>query len=394
MLNAMTADSHPRQISRPNSTSSSSTVRRAASLSSQPGSRSGRSKAYNANSAADPLIPGTTPVTSSRSEGRHRKRPSEAHYRSSSTNGAQDDLANGHRWSQSTTSSKNSVTSGGPGQKRRNSFSRRLSISNSSTFGFAKPFTIPDSPPQRNVLTKSRTSPGKVSQSKSSRAKSAGPRTKIDAALPKIPRNPSSSSQAVLTLDTTPVLTPSTFTSISSDYFGISGDQVIDDSQWKPKYLSSRTPIHIAAATVTIPANTPSEPLEDREQVIRGHSRHRGHNTKGSDDTEAGSSISSTRSGAERGRKHKSPTQKTMLSRALQKANTAVLLDNAQNFEGAIDAYADACHLLQQVMQGSTGGEDRKKLEAIVGAALAICGWNTDFNSGILTQTESTNCRL
>jgi MIT (microtubule interacting and transport) domain len=68
----------------------------------------------------------------------------------------------------------------------------------------------------------------------------------------------------------------------------------------------------------------------------------------------------------ERGRKHKSLSQKTMLSRALQKANTAVLLDNAQNFEGAMDAYAEACHLLQQVMDGSTGDEDKKKLEAIV----------------------------
>ncbi|KAK8153088.1 hypothetical protein IWX90DRAFT_80872 [Phyllosticta citrichinensis] len=57
--------------------------------------------------------------------------------------------------------------------------------------------------------------------------------------------------------------------------------------------------------------------------------------------------------------------KKTMLSRALQKANTAVLLDNAQNFEGAMEAYADACKLLSQVMRRSTGEEDRKKLEAI-----------------------------
>ena len=55
-----------------------------------------------------------------------------------------------------------------------------------------------------------------------------------------------------------------------------------------------------------------------------------------------------------------------MLSRALQKANTAVLLDNAQNFEGAMAAYADACQLLQQIMHGRTGSEDKKKLEAIV----------------------------
>jgi hypothetical protein len=58
--------------------------------------------------------------------------------------------------------------------------------------------------------------------------------------------------------------------------------------------------------------------------------------------------------------------KKTMLSKALQKAHTAVLLDNAQNFEGAIEAYGDACKLLQQVLIRSSGEEDRRKLDAIV----------------------------
>jgi hypothetical protein len=55
-----------------------------------------------------------------------------------------------------------------------------------------------------------------------------------------------------------------------------------------------------------------------------------------------------------------------MLSRALQKANAAVLLDNAQNFDGAMQAYSEACSLLQQVMLRSTGDDDKRKLEAIV----------------------------
>jgi hypothetical protein len=55
-----------------------------------------------------------------------------------------------------------------------------------------------------------------------------------------------------------------------------------------------------------------------------------------------------------------------MLSKALQKANHAVVLDNAQNFEGAVEAYNDACELLQQVMLRSSGEDDRRKLEAIV----------------------------
>ncbi|KAI2824393.1 hypothetical protein CBS63078_7328 [Aspergillus niger] len=55
-----------------------------------------------------------------------------------------------------------------------------------------------------------------------------------------------------------------------------------------------------------------------------------------------------------------------MLSKALQKANTAVLLDNAANFEGAMEAYNDACQLLHLVMLRSDGGEDEKqKLQEI-----------------------------
>jgi hypothetical protein len=66
-------------------------------------------------------------------------------------------------------------------------------------------------------------------------------------------------------------------------------------------------------------------------------------------------------------RRKKGHSQKAMLSKALQKANTAVLLDNAANFEGAMEAYNDACQLLQLVMLRSNGGEDEKmKLQEIV----------------------------
>ncbi|KLJ11152.1 hypothetical protein EMPG_13556 [Blastomyces silverae] len=64
-------------------------------------------------------------------------------------------------------------------------------------------------------------------------------------------------------------------------------------------------------------------------------------------------------------REIRGPSQKTMLSKALQKANAAVLLDNATNYEGAIDAYNDACQLLQHVMHHSGGHEEKQKLEEI-----------------------------
>lgn len=62
-----------------------------------------------------------------------------------------------------------------------------------------------------------------------------------------------------------------------------------------------------------------------------------------------------------------------MLSKALQKANTAVQLDNAQNTEGARSAYSEACVLLQQVLLRTAGEEDRKKLEAIVRLLFSLC---------------------
>lgn len=78
-------------------------------------------------------------------------------------------------------------------------------------------------------------------------------------------------------------------------------------------------------------------------------------------------------------RRRRGHSQKTMLSKALQKANTAVLLDNAANFEGAMDAYSDACQLLQLVMLRSNGGKDEKlKLQEIVSlqqiSTLQACG--------------------
>ncbi|KAG6363542.1 hypothetical protein INS49_008643 [Diaporthe citri] len=57
--------------------------------------------------------------------------------------------------------------------------------------------------------------------------------------------------------------------------------------------------------------------------------------------------------------------RKAMLSKALARANVAVELDNAQNFQGARSAYREACDLLHQVLLRMTSDEDKKKLEAI-----------------------------
>lgn len=86
----------------------------------------------------------------------------------------------------------------------------------------------------------------------------------------------------------------------------------------------------------------------------RGHARRR--SSKGSGDVDKNKAA-------------KPPSQKAMLSRALQKANTAVQLDNAQNLEGARQAYSEACELLQQVLRRTSTEEDKRKLEAIVSSS-------------------------
>ncbi|KAG6013740.1 hypothetical protein E4U54_006382 [Claviceps lovelessii] len=93
------------------------------------------------------------------------------------------------------------------------------------------------------------------------------------------------------------------------------------------------------------------EEAKDPYAPLHGHSRRR--SARGSVDL------------ANKSRGAKPPSQKVMLSRALQMANTAVQLDNAQNFEGARRSYVEACDLLKQVLLKTTADDDRKKLDAI-----------------------------
>jgi hypothetical protein len=117
------------------------------------------------------------------------------------------------------------------------------------------------------------------------------------------------------------------------------------------------------SSTYTTKSHQSNNPSKRQRQEVgkspaQGHSRSR---------SQAGKSSSGTQSSDKsKDRINKQPSQKAMLSVALQKANTAVLLDNAQNFEGAVQAYAEACDLLQQVMMRSSGDEDKRKLDAIV----------------------------
>lgn len=108
----------------------------------------------------------------------------------------------------------------------------------------------------------------------------------------------------------------------------------------------------LAGRFPNMPHNPPLDPLAGS-----GYPHRRTHVAKGGGDAIV--------SGKTKDRA-KPPSQKTMLSRALQRAKTAVQLDNAQNFEGARESYAEACQLLAQVLSRTSTEEDRQKLEAIV----------------------------
>ena len=382
---------HQRQPSRSNSLSSSSviTVQRAASL-----TRIGtRLPPVSTLRSQSPIEYDLGPATfrSNRTLSPDAYRRSSAIYTHPDTaTGIREGVGNLNRWSQSTSSSKSSATNNG-----RSSFSRRLSGTFGTFSGFASSQSLP---PHRIVLAKSRTPPASSSGvalkelPPAPTTLSRPPVITIPSLSSAVDAADSSSTVAAVTPATTNLLTPSTYPSGGVDYFG---------EKWKgrspPKRrvsvqrpTAARSPIGqlspsnrdiwtrsseslrpttltdtaVSSKAVQIPSPTAHR---IRDQASRTHHSHnRGEAGKGSGGTGDESSGSSARSDQDRGRRRKPPSQKAMLSKALQKANHAVLLDNAQNFEGAMDAYGDACALLQQVMRRSSGDDDRRKLEAIV----------------------------
>jgi hypothetical protein len=151
------------------------------------------------------------------------------------------------------------------------------------------------------------------------------------------------------------LVTPSTHSSYAQDYFG-----------------GSASPSHHAKDERPSAVRTTTEPALNYSRMPRPEalqeSAHRRRQSEMYDSERSGTAMSNTNSIGERRPRTREKTEKdkkAMLSKALQKANTAVLLDNAQNFEAALEAYSDACRLLQQVMDRSSGAEDKRKLDAI-----------------------------
>lgn len=349
--------SHLQRPARSNSISSSvATVQQATSHSSDIGFRS--SPTAVAPGSVDPAggsnaaSPTALDVVSSTSSTRHD--------RSSSVNSISEGLRSINRWSQSTVSS---LPSPRPGNQHCDDLSSWTSLGGPS---------LPNGSlsPVRHIVNYPQTSQIKgnpnTSFRKSSERLAVRSSTDLLETLTAESESTTSPSPLRAASDAHPAPASSVFetSSVTTPYRSAPSGSVSrrEDGHGLPSVFDRLDPesdvsnLGISSKTSTgQPFRT--NKMEDSSQFIFSEQA-----SSATDDIVDASSASSPR-----GRRQRRPSQKAMLSKALQKANTAVLLDNAANFEGAIEAYSDACDLLQMVMLRSRGGDDEKiKLKEIV----------------------------
>lgn len=281
-----------------------------------------------------------------------RRRHSKSHSRSSSLGGLSDGFRNLNRWSISTASSRAS----NPASATAKRFSRRMSIDSTALFSQSS-----SASPRR--LHKSRPSTAGGSPEDTRHHYQQQPSVPPLTSLPPIVQLPSLSQDdlvgaALSGRDPKPDRTtifPGPGAESENGTFWDDSSRIGETS-----YLSTsarNTPDSaLPTSSFSRDANMP-HPEDGPAHREKGHSRSRSQGLKSSTD-----STSSQRNPS----RSKQPSQKAMLSKALQKANTAVQLDNAQNFQGARSSYREACDLLHQVLMRTAGDEDKKKLEAIV----------------------------
>ena len=346
------------------------TVRKAPSLSSRSTSRGPLAKIRP--SSPDQLAFQLTAIVTS-----NPVRPNSGSQSSRPSSIADSKAQNINRWSHSTSSSISGLEE--VSKNRRSNPSRRLSIGPIHTSTFLSNSNKPRTAP----VTENNSRPRRVSQSvgpPSQAPPGPPPKPPVVTNLPKVADHRSRSRTPSSATSTTPgtaeILAPSS----GHDWHNrrpvlpVSGVVAVEAVPgFNPTSSPPKRPYDVVQArspeTARNAGRNRRQDSQDRSRRT-GHSRgapprDRDRSANESIDTAAGSSMSSIRSDRSRNRGHRSPTQKTMLSKALAKANTAVLLDNAQNFEGAVDAYTEACDLLRQVMLRSSDDEDRKKLSAI-----------------------------
>lgn len=299
----------------------------------------------------DPRPAPKIPDSTREGDSRHKR----GHSRSGSAGGLSDTLRNLNRWSASTTSSRASNLA---------DFTRRVSA---EILGVAF-----NSPGKKLHRRRPSTSGGSPRSSAQPRTRSESPFAAVIPPLQSLPRISTGPSleHEVLEFNVLGRLSP-------TRQAGQGQEPSEDTGGFWDGQSGLREQEHGSSSYHANPAEPPRSPgMITHDSTMpythngqsRGHSRSRSNGAKGSADTTMSSRSRDKDRDKDRDRERqgKPPSQKAMLSKALQKANTAVQLDNAQNFEGARRAYAEACALLQQVLLRTSGEEDRRKLEAIV----------------------------
>jgi MIT (microtubule interacting and transport) domain len=324
----------------------------------------------------------------------HKRRSSIAHVASDSVGSIKEGIGALSVWT-----SQVSSQPAGPGKlqkkggehRRASSFSRRLSIGTTSASSLHGPNASlqpgANSPKQSPARSPRRQKP---STSTSTASVTALP--PLDTGVPPQPPFDFGTASATASATSTAFNVTTPLTQTSSDYFGPRASSVQPSP--KRKQASSKgaySPRKIATAVDSVenlhrrhnsqtlaspPSATPPNqgkrqsryPIDtkDSSAISVGKSEKARESDRRKDEEELET---------KRQRERRDKDKKTMLSRALQKAHRAVILDNEQNFEGAIEAYGDACNLLQEVLTRSAGEDDRRKLDAIV------CDSNTSRSS-------------
>ena len=391
----------------PSTTSSIVTVQRLPQLHPSSIANGLRSSTVPPSAILDSRAADTAREVNNPSEGRSghsRRRSSIAHVARESFRGKPEGVENFNRWSHSSVSSRSSLQN-----EKRNSFSLRLSVSATGDIISSTQVQVQPAPFAHASDAFHQPYPTASPEKRPSTARSVFGQPRPATELPPIETLPSLA-QTVYDSDarsaSTSNPTPSTgggaqplpysfsppdnsgrisFNAPRNHIHSPTRPQVtrnvtapLSPSSFarKSQHQHIRNEAHVAMQQSGPLRSPPSAASESRESRKRSnHERRSGSRDKiifgyhaHSRSTSSGNSHHHGIAGTTppRTRERRERDKKVMLSRALQKANMAVKLDHVQNFEGAIEAYEDACRLLHQVLERSSGDEDKRKLASIV----------------------------
>lgn len=151
---------------------------------------------------------------------------------------------------------------------------------------------------------------------------------------------------------------------------GADASQTSSHAAGNSRYMSDPKPLF---ATNGVGEASRSSPIREKPLPHQSQTRSRDVSPTKSrhNDSQDGSQSGMSNGSTARRRNSRDKEKKVVLSKALQRAHDAVLLDKAENYMGAVAAYEEACSLLESVMSQTTVEHDREKLVTIRGTYLS-----------------------